>query len=67
MPYSWVDTNNRRAFHRATNFLLDLGHRRIALLNGQEHMDFARRRRQGYVEALTEAGITPDPRPYDQR
>lgn len=61
VPYSWVDTNNRRAFHRATKFLLDLGHRRIALLNGQEHMDFARRRRQGYVEALTEAGITPDP------
>ena len=59
-PYSWVDTNNRRAFYRATKFLLDLGHRRIALLNGLEHMDFAQRRRQGYVEALTEAGLTPD-------
>ncbi len=60
-PYSWVDTNNRGAFHRATKFLLDLGHRRIALLNGLEHMDFAQRRRQGYIEALFEHGIAPDP------
>lgn len=59
--YSWVDTNNRRAFHRATQFLLDLGHRRIALLNGLEHMDFAQRRRQGYVEALAEHGLSADP------
>lgn len=60
-PYSWVDTNNRGAFHRATRFLQDLGHRRIALLNGQENMDFARRRRQGYMEALADKGIAPDP------
>ena len=26
LPYSWVDVNNRRAFLRATEFLLDLGH-----------------------------------------
>ena len=25
-PYAWLDVNNRRAFERATNFLLDLGH-----------------------------------------
>ena len=29
--YSWLDINNRRAFLRATELLLDLGHRRIAL------------------------------------
>jgi LacI family transcriptional regulator len=38
--YSWVDVNNRRAFLRATDFLLDLGHRRIALVNGPDYMDF---------------------------
>lgn len=59
--YSWLDVNNRRAFERATTFLLDLGHRRIALINGLEVMDFAFRRREGYVRALTERGITPDP------
>ncbi|SMX36002.1 substrate-binding domain-containing protein [Maliponia aquimaris] len=61
LPYSWLDTNNARAFHRATGFLLDLGHRRIALVNGLEFMDFAFRRRGAYVKALAERGITADP------
>jgi LacI family transcriptional regulator len=59
-PYSWLDVNNRRAFLRATEFLLDLGHRRIALVNGLEFMDFAIRRRNGYLEALAARGIAPD-------
>jgi len=61
LDYSWVDVNNRRAFQRATEFLLDLGHRRIALVNGLEHMDFAIRRRSGYADALTAQNLTPDP------
>lgn len=60
-PYSWVDVNNQRAFHRAAQFLIQLGHRRIAILNGDETLDFARRRRDGYLAALREAGLTPDP------
>jgi len=60
-PYSWVDVNNRRAFQRATELLLDLGHRRIALVNGLETMDFAVRRRQGHVDALAARGLWPDP------
>ncbi len=54
--YSWIDVNNRQAFYRATRFLMDLGHRDIALINGLEEMDFARRRRDGYVAALEEGG-----------
>ncbi|WP_121631797.1 LacI family DNA-binding transcriptional regulator [Tropicibacter alexandrii] len=61
MPYSWLDMNNARAIRRATDFLLDLNHRRIALINGLEHMDFAHRRREGYLAALTDRGVTPDP------
>ncbi|MFZ5709511.1 MAG: LacI family DNA-binding transcriptional regulator [Pseudomonadota bacterium] len=61
LPYSWVDVNNRRAFARATEYLLKLGHRRIALVNGIEGMDFAVRRRDGYAAALLRAGIGPDP------
>lgn len=60
-PYNWVDVNNRRAFRRAAEFLADLGHRRIALVNGLEFMDFAHRRRQGYLEALEARGLHPDP------
>ncbi len=60
-PYSWVDVNNRRSFRRATQFLTDLGHRRIGLINGLEYMDFAHRRRQGYCEALEAVGVAEDP------
>ncbi|MBF9042333.1 substrate-binding domain-containing protein [Rhodobacterales bacterium HKCCE4037] len=59
--YSWLDVANIRAFRRATEFLLDLGHRKIALVNGQETLDFARRRRLGYEQALAARGITPNP------
>lgn len=62
LPYSWVDVNNRRAFERATEFLLDLGHTCIALVNGLEQMDFAVRRRTGYEAALARRGIVPDQR-----
>ena len=59
--YNWLDMNNRRAFARATSFLLDLGHQRIGLINGLESMDFAARRRDGYCEALAIRGIAPAP------
>jgi len=61
LPYAWLDVNNRRAFERATEFLLDLGHRRIALINGLEGMDFAFRRRRGYENVLAGRGIAADP------
>ncbi|MDN5568950.1 MAG: substrate-binding domain-containing protein [Paracoccus sp. (in: a-proteobacteria)] len=60
-PYSWVDVNNQRAFERATEFLLQLGHRRVALLNGDERQDFAFRRREGYLKALRDSGVSPNP------
>jgi LacI family transcriptional regulator len=59
--YSWLDINNRRAFFRATNFLLDLGHRSIALINGLADMDFAERRLMGYKAALGERGVPFNP------
>ena len=59
--YSWIDMNNRRAFQRATEFLIDLGHRRIGLINGMETMCFAQRRRMGYEQALCSRDIALDP------
>lgn len=58
--YNWLDVNNRHAFARATEFLIDLGHRRIGLINGLEDMDFAHRRRSGYEDALATRGIALD-------
>lgn len=60
LDYNWVDVNNRRAFLRAAEFLLDLGHRRIALVNGNEAMDFAMRRRAGYADALAARAMPLD-------
>ncbi|MDP6968101.1 MAG: substrate-binding domain-containing protein [Gammaproteobacteria bacterium] len=58
--YHFVDVNNTHAFARATNFLLDLGHRRVALINGDENLDFAIRRRHGYLQALEDRGLEID-------
>ena len=60
-PYAWVDMNNTHAFRRATDLLLDLGHRRIALVNGLADMDFAIRRQAGFEEAFAARGLDTDP------
>ncbi|WP_227272214.1 LacI family DNA-binding transcriptional regulator [Roseobacter weihaiensis] len=59
-PYPWLDVNSKRAIETATRHLIELGHRRIGLVNGHEVMDFASRRREGYCAALTAAGLVVD-------
>ena len=61
LGYSWLDIANIRAFRRATEFLLDLGHTRIALINGQSGFDYAQRRQRGFEEALATRGLAPLP------
>jgi len=55
--YNWIDMNNRSAFKQATQLLIDLGHSKIALINGQESLSFAWLRRCGYLDALSENNI----------
>jgi LacI family transcriptional regulator len=45
----------------ATRHLIELGHRRIAHLAGTQDVSTAVQRRRGYLRALEEAGIAPDP------
>ncbi|NSX55479.1 LacI family DNA-binding transcriptional regulator [Parasulfitobacter algicola] len=59
--YAWVDVNNEQAFQRATEFLLDLGHTRIALVNGDENIDFAKKRRDGFLSAMKTRGVDVRP------
>ena len=59
--YSWVDVNNSRAFKRGTDYLVELGHQRVALINGLESMVFAKHRNDGYSESLQAHQITVDP------
>lgn len=46
----------------ATRHLLDLGHRRVALIGGPDYASSAKGRRAGYRRALLEVGLAPDPR-----
>jgi LacI family transcriptional regulator len=61
-PHAWLDIDNEGAFRRATSHLLDLGHRRIGMINGPAEQTFAIHREKGFREALLARGITPDPR-----
>jgi LacI family transcriptional regulator len=56
-PHAWLDTDNEGAFEQATQALIDLGHRRIAFINGMPHMTFASLREQGFRTALSRAQI----------
>jgi LacI family transcriptional regulator len=61
-PHAWLDIDNEGAFRRATSHLLDLGHRRIGMINGPIDQNFAIHREKGFREALLARGIAPDPR-----
>lgn len=57
-PYAHLDIDNRGAFRSATRLLTDLGHRRIALINGEPRFNFATDRELGYRDALAVAGLS---------
>ncbi len=61
----WADAvmiDHRGGVRQATEKLLRLGHRRIALLTGRRSLYPARERIIGYEQALKAAGVAVDPR-----
>ncbi|GIV95834.1 MAG: LacI family transcriptional regulator [Herpetosiphonaceae bacterium] len=54
---SWVDVENREGARTAVAHLIGLGHRRIATITGPLQMAAGINRRDGYKQALLEAGI----------
>jgi LacI family transcriptional regulator len=54
-----VMIDDRAAARTATEYLLERGHRKIGLINGLPTSLTARRREEGYKEALQAAGISP--------
>ena len=59
--FPFLDIDNEGAFHGAVRLLLQLGHERIALINGNEGQTFATDRERGARKALTEQGLSlPD-------
>lgn len=55
-----VGIANRPGARQATEHLLRLGHRRIAHITGPVQMYASQERRLGYMEALQDAGVTPE-------
>jgi len=56
-----VTVDNQHGGHLATHHLLALSHRRIAYVNGPAGHSSSEGRLAGYLQALAEADIVPDP------
>jgi LacI family transcriptional regulator len=61
-PHAWLDVDNHGGFRRATTHLLELGHTRIALINGATRFTYASDRERGYRDALAAHGVAADER-----
>jgi len=57
---SAISINNFEAARAMTRHLLELGHRRIGFINGHPNQTATGQRFHGYVEAMTEAGLSVD-------
>jgi len=58
VEYAFFDIDNYAAAADATKLLANLGHKRIAFMNGPADLAFARDRRRGFLETLSSFGIT---------
>lgn len=59
--FDFVGSDDRLGVRMAMQHLLDLGHRRIAMLGGTGQISTGFLRHQGYREALAQAGVPFDP------
>ena len=57
----WYGINDIDALKHATGCLLDLGHRRIGLICGEDSLNSGRDRHRGYLAALEARSMRPDP------
>jgi len=58
-PLSYVGVDDFTPFYEATQWLLELGHRRIGLIGGPLQQRSARDRERAYRQAMTDAGLNP--------
>lgn len=59
--YPFLDIDNEGAFHDAARLLVQLGHKRIALINGNPDQTFSIHRERGLRAALSQSGIALPP------
>lgn len=60
--WDFLALDNRNGARLATEHLLSLGHRRIAFFGGHADSSSCQQRRQGYLDAMRDAGVAADPR-----
>ena len=56
-----VTIDNVSAARQVTNYLLDLGHQRIATITGPLHLTTAQGRLDGLLQAMAARGLAPEP------
>lgn len=56
-----INADNITGAYEAIRHLLHLGYRRIAFLHGPAHFPCSQKRFEGYLKALHEVGLEPDP------
>lgn len=61
LPVSSVSIDNYSAAYETVSYLIRQGHRRIALLNADNNFISTHLRRQGYRDAIRDAGLAIDP------
>ncbi len=60
LDLTMVDVDNVGGGRKATEYLLGLGHQRIAMICGPSDWNSAHDRKKGYLQALEAKGIPPD-------
>jgi len=63
-PCSYVSIDDTTAAHRAVNYLVSTGCKKIGFVNCSLKYKYARHRREGYLRALEEAGLEFNPEWY---
>ena len=54
--------DDKKGSYMVTRHLIELGHTKIAFIGGKRETSTGRDRREGYLAALEQAGIEPDPK-----
>lgn len=55
--YAYYDIDNRHVTSSMVDMLYDLGHSRIAMINGPEPLSFAQERRDGFLSRMKQHGL----------
>lgn len=58
--FSFIKAADRKSAYEGVKRMIEEGYNEIAHLSGFQHIDIARNRKLGYLDALSEKGITPD-------